>query len=102
MRRTIAAVFIAVLAGMPAMTNSWVTNSFRTASGALVQPGDTMTEVLKDAGEPMDKRVISEGVTIGDTVGLTREQWTYRGGDGIYVITFAGDKVEQIEVVPHR
>lgn len=61
-----------------------------------------MTEVLESAGEPFDQRVISKGITLGGAVGLTREQWTYRESDAIYVVTFAGDRVEQIEVVPYR
>lgn len=101
MQRVLAALF-AVLAMAPAMATGWVTNSFRTASGGLVQHGDTMTEVLESAGEPLYQRVISRGITLGGAVGLTREQWTYRGSDGIYVVTFTGDRVAQIEVVPNR
>lgn len=102
MRRIVLAVWLAVLPIAPALSASWATNSFRTASGDLVQRGDTMVEVRHAAGEPLDQRVTSWGIAIGHAAGLTREQWTYRGSDGIYVLTFAGDKVEQIKVVADR
>lgn len=84
------------------MATSWITGSFRTAGGKLVQRGESMVEVLRDAGEPMDRRTISTGISIGPIAGLTREQWAYRGSDGIYVLTFVGSRVQQIEVIPDR
>lgn len=102
MRRTIAWFLVLLLVTTPALATSWVTNSFRTPSGGLVQPGDTMAEVLESAGEPQHQRIISKGITLGPVAGLTREQWTYRGTDGLYVITFAGDQVVQIRVIPNR
>lgn len=101
MNRIIAGVLIAALAGS-ATGASWVTGSFRTPSGDLVRRGHTMIEVLAGAGQPLDRRIISRGISIGGVAGLNREQWTYRGSDGIYVITFAGHHVEQIEVVANR
>lgn len=102
MYRTIAGVLIAMLVAVPATATSWVTDSFRTATGDLVQRGDTMTEVLQSAGEPAEQRVISKGISIGGLTGLTREQWTYRTSDGTYVVTFAGSTVERIDVIPKR
>ncbi len=61
-----------------------------------------MTEVLSTAGEPSQRRVISVGISIGAIVGHTREQWTYRSYDGVYVLTFVGDEVLHIRVVPFR
>jgi hypothetical protein len=102
MRIAIAALFILMFASTPVFATSWVTGSFRTASGGLVQRGDTMVEVVQSAGEPLQRRIISAGVAIGAIIGLTREQWTYRGGDGTYVVTFVGDEVQQVYVVPYR
>lgn len=102
MRATIPALVLFMFASAPVVATSWVTGSFRTASGGLVQRGNTMAEVVQSAGEPVERRIISAGIAIGAVVGLTREQWTYRGGDGIYVVTFVGDEVQQVRVVPYR
>ncbi|HEX7045453.1 MAG TPA: DUF2845 domain-containing protein [Burkholderiales bacterium] len=101
MRRTLAAL-LTMAAVLPAHGGSWTTNSFRTPRGDLVQPGDRMAQVLRAAGAPLHQRLLSTGVSIGRFVGLNREQWTYRGHDGYYVVTFAGDRVERIEVVADR
>ena len=92
----------AMLVVVSALAASWDTPSFRTANGALVRVGMTRAEVTKSAGEPADKTVISHGVTTDETVGLTRETWTYRTADGTYTLTFAGTKLEKIEVSPTR
>lgn len=81
---------------------SWEMASFRTASGALVKPGMTMTEVLRDAGEPRERTVISHGIHTGVTAGATEQVWTYRGADGDYEITFLGRRVTGIVVIPDR
>ncbi|HEX9812565.1 MAG TPA: hypothetical protein VGA88_10820, partial [Burkholderiales bacterium] len=65
MRIAIAALFILMFASTPVFATSWVTGSFRTASGGLVQRGDTMVEVVQSAGEPLQRRIISAGVAIG-------------------------------------
>ena len=101
MRAVTAALFILMFSSIPVLAASWVTGSFRTASGGLVQRGNSMVEVVQSAGEPLARRIVSTGITIG-AAGLTREQWTYRGSDGIYVVTFVGDEVEQVQVVPYR
>ena len=102
MRAAIASLLVSVLAITPVLATSWITGSFRTASGGLVQRGDTMVEVLQSAGEPLERRIVSTGIAIGRGAGLTREQWTYRGSDGIYVVTFVGNEVQQVQVVPNR
>lgn len=102
MRSVLIASFALLLTALPAGGASWITNSFRPVRGGLIQRGDTMFEVLRVAGQPLDRRIVSNGITIGGIVGLTREQWAYRGGDGIYILTFAGDKVQQLEVIPNR
>ncbi|OGI70347.1 MAG: hypothetical protein A2W18_13615 [Candidatus Muproteobacteria bacterium RBG_16_60_9] len=102
MRTAIAGFFVLFLAAAPGMAGSWITGSFRTASGGLVQRGDTTVEVLLSAGEPLERRTISTGIAIGAIAGLTREQWTYRGSDGIYIVTIVGNEVQQVQVVPYR
>jgi hypothetical protein len=81
---------------------SWETRGFRTRGGDLVEPGASMAEVLKRAGTPKDKHVLSQGLSLDGKPGVTREVWTYRGNDGDYSLTFAGDRLEKIEVVPDR
>ncbi len=102
MHRFLVVLLLILYGSAPATGASWTTNSFRTVSGDLVQRGDTMAEVLRSAGAPLHERVLSLGVTLGGLSGLARVQWTYRGSDGYYVVTFAGDKVEQIEVIANR
>ncbi|UCH52672.1 MAG: hypothetical protein JSW09_08670 [Pseudomonadota bacterium] len=62
----------------------------------------TMTEVLRDAGEPLKRVKVSEGVSVYGKVGESVEVWTYRGGDGLYDLTFQGTTVSKITVVPNR
>lgn len=62
----------------------------------------TMTEVLRDAGEPLERTVISRGVHTGITAGASEQVWTYRGADGYYEITFVGRRVTAIMVTPDR
>lgn len=81
---------------------SWETPSFRSTNGEVVRIGMTRAEVVKLAGPPADKTVISHGIATADQVGLTHEDWTYRLADGIYTLTFAGTKLEKIEVTPAR
>ncbi len=96
-----AAVVLA-FASVGLLAAAWETSAFRTASGKLITPGMSMTEVLRDAGEPMRRTRVSEGVSVDGKVGETLEVWTYRGGDGFYDLTFRGTKVLKIEVVPDR
>jgi hypothetical protein len=86
---------------LAAFATSWDTAAFRTDSGMLVEPGMTMTEVLRDAGKPLDRLVLSRGVNTGAT-GESRQLWTYRGADGLYDITFEGNRVTGIVVTPDR
>jgi hypothetical protein len=81
---------------------SWETSAFRTGTGDLVGRGQTMLDVRKSAGDPVETRVLSYGISVGDKVGVSREVWTYRGSDGIYAVFFVGDRVERIEVTPNR
>ena len=101
MRRLTMAIAASLLT-ISAFAASWETPSFRTARGELVRVGMSRVEVVKNAGEPAEKNVISHGVTTNENVGLTREAWTYRLADGTYTLTFAGTKLEKIEVAPAR
>jgi hypothetical protein len=91
-----------LLASATAHTASWETSSFRTTRGDLVRTGMTRAEVVKSAGEPLSKTVISQGVSLDDKSGETREAWTYRTTDGTYTLTFTGTRLDKIEVVPAR
>lgn len=102
MRPALLALIFALVIAPPALGATWTTNAFRTQSGGLVNHGDTMAEVLRSAGEPLRQRVLSTGITLGGLTGFTREQWTYRGNDGYYIVTFAADQVERIEVIADR
>jgi hypothetical protein len=93
---------ILALASVCALASTWETSAFRTSSGKLVTPGMTMTEVLRDAGEPVRRTKVSEGISIDGRIGESVEVWTYRGGDGLYDVTFRGTKVIKIEVTPNR
>ena len=93
---------ILLLASGLAPAASWETSAFRTASGDLVRVGMTRAEVVKGAGQPLDKTVLSHGLAIDGQTGLTREAWTYRTGDGTYTLTFTGNRLEKIEVTPSR
>lgn len=85
-----------------ASATSWETAAFRTDSGLLVKPGMTMTEVLHDAGEPLDRMELSRGVSAGGSSGETKQVWIYRGTDGYYDVTFVGQRVTVIVVTPDR
>ena len=81
---------------------AWETSAFRTASGKLITPGMSMTEVLRDAGEPARRTRVSEGVSVDGRTSEAIEVWTYRGVDGFYDLTFRGIRIIKIEVTPHR
>ncbi|BAU50147.1 hypothetical protein SVA_3611 [Sulfurifustis variabilis] len=101
MRRLILSACL--LLSPAAFATSWDSAAFRTDSGLLVQRGMRMTEVLRDAGKPLERRVLSRGVNAGPAAaGETKEVWTYRGADGFYDITFVGDRVTGIVVSPDR
>jgi hypothetical protein len=101
MRITSLLVATLIVAGS-AFAASWQTDSYRTRSGSLVRPGMNMTEVLAEAGEPANRRVVSTGINLGDRRGETVEVWTYRGYDGYYDVTFTGNHVTAIEVTADR
>lgn len=85
-----------------AFATSWETSAFHTDSGGLVKRGMTMTEVRRDAGEPLERVEIARGIDAGKAAGETRQVWTYRGADGYYDITFEGNRVTGIVVTPDR
>jgi hypothetical protein len=102
MARLSIAVIVLALASAQVLAASWETSSFRTASGKLVTRGMTMSEVLRDAGEPVSRTRLSEGISTDGRAGEAIEVWTFRGGDGLYDVTFKGTKVNKIEVTADR
>jgi hypothetical protein len=98
----VAALLAFLLVSGLAAGSSWETQAYRTPGGELIRRDMSASEVLREAGEPQSKRVVSTGVSIGGKVGQTVEIWTYRGYDGYYDITITGNKVTRIEVTPFR
>lgn len=96
MRKDIAVAFW--LAGFSggALAGSWETTSLRAPGGGLVSTGMTRQEVLRELGE----RPQTEG-TRGKS--STRAgKLAYRGRDGVYTLTFSGDRLSRIDVTPDR
>lgn len=88
---------ILVLSAGAAAADSWETTAMRTPRGGLVRPGMTSQEVLRELGEPRAKHSGKRGKSARHN-----EQWTYRGADGTYRLTFSGDRVVRIDVTPDR
>ena len=84
------------------MAASWETAGFRTANGKLIQRGMSMIEVKRDAGEPFERQIVSVGVNLGGRIGESREIWNFRGSDGIYSLSFTGNRLMKIEVTAFR
>jgi len=94
-----AVVFALSLAGT-AFAASWETSSMRSPKGGLIQIGMPAHEVLKELGQPLGAHAPTRH-TSGKT-GKGKEQWSYRGTDGLYTLTFSGGKVVRIVVTPDR
>ena len=102
MKREVMALLFTCWFALSAFGASWETSGFRTAKGKLIQSGMLMTEVRQDAGEPLDRQVTSVGVNSDGKTGEQREVWTYRGSDGVYSLTFSGNRLTKIEVTAFR
>jgi hypothetical protein len=102
MQALLVSAMVLLLAAGDTLAASWDTSSFRTPNGQLVTRGMSMSEVLRDAGEPVNRVKVSEGVSIDGKVGESVELWTYRGSDGLYDVTFQGTQVTKISVTPKR
>ena len=96
MRKDIAVgLWFAGFAGT-VLAGSWETTSLRAPGGGLVSIGMTRQEVIRELGEQRQ----AEG-TKGKS--STRSgRWVYRGADGVYTLTFSGDRLSRIDVTPNR
>ncbi len=82
-----------------AFATSWETSSLRTAGGGLIRIGMARQEVLKELGQSERAR---RNPTAGGKSGKKGGSLTYRGDDGLYTISFSGERVARIVVTPYR
>jgi len=98
------AIFISV-AGLvftgAAFATSWETTSIRAPGGGLIRIGMTRQEVLKELSQPRSRGSTNKTVSSGKS-GRKGSSLTYRGDDGLYTISFFGEKVVKIVVTPNR
>jgi len=97
------AILLASVTGLifnhTALATSWETSSLRTAGGGLVRIGMPRQEVLKELGQTERPRRIT---AVSKKSGKQGSSINYRGSDGLYTITFSGERVVRIVVTPNR
>jgi hypothetical protein len=81
-----------------AFATSWETSAMRAPGGGLIRIGMTRQEVLKELGQPQRTHNTAAGGKSGKKGGSL----SYRGDDGLYTITFSGERVTKIVVTPNR
>jgi hypothetical protein len=81
---------------------SWETSAMRTPGGGLVRTGMTRQEVLKELGSPQHTRGTTRNAAASGKSGKKGGSLTYRADDGMYTITFSGERVSKIVVTPNR
>jgi len=86
---------IALTAASNVFAASWETSAMRTPGGGLVRTGMTRQEALKELGSP-------QHTTARGKSGKKSSSLTYRADDGLYTITFTGERVSKIVVTPNR
>ena len=101
------AVVILIAAFALAMTSaafatSWETSSMRAPGGGLIRIGMTHQEVLKELGQPKRAQNSTSNAAASGKSGKKGGSLTYRGDDGLYTITFSGERVVRIVVTPKR
>ncbi len=79
------AVMVAAIASWPKQTRSVE----QLVQAKRVEPGQSSTDVRATLGEPAE-------ITKTDTYWKTTEDWTYREGDRIFLLTFEAGKLLQI------
>jgi len=100
----------------PVLAASWETPGFYSVRGKLIRPGMLMADVLKDAGEPVERK--TPGAKQSKSPSPKKESsthtgnkppkpakieiWTYRRADGMYALIFGGGRLNKIEVTPFR
>jgi len=82
-----------------AFAASWETSALRTAGGGLIRIGMPRQEVLRELGQPGRAR---RNTAAGGKSAKKGGSLTYRGDDGLYTITFSGERVVRIVVTPNR
>jgi hypothetical protein len=85
-----------------AFATSWETSSIRAPGGGLIRIGMTRQEVLKELGPPPRERSSTQKTASSGKFGRKSSSLTYRGDDGLYTISFTGEKVVKIVVTPKR
>lgn len=95
----ILAFVVGVIIAGTVFAASWETSSVRTASGGLIRIGMTRQEALKELGQAEQPRRNSSA---SGKTGKKGGSVNYRGNDGLYTITFSGERVVKIMVTPNR
>lgn len=81
---------------------SWETSAMRAPGGGLIRIGMTRQEVLKELGQPQRTHASTRNTAAGGKSAKKGSSLTYRGDDGLYTITFSGERVAKIVVTPKR
>lgn len=97
---TLAVGAFALLASAAAVAISWSAAVFRAETGYLIRRGMTKPEILRRAGQPVERRELAPSLNTGPIGGAYRELWFYRGEDGMYAVTFTGNRSVAIDVIP--
>ncbi|HWR88373.1 MAG TPA: hypothetical protein VN277_08135 [Acidiferrobacterales bacterium] len=85
-----------------AIAASWETSAMRAPGGGLIRIGMTRQEVLKELGQPQRTHASMHNTAAGGKSGKKGGSLTYHGDDGLYSITFSGERVVRIVVTPKR
>ncbi|HJW81430.1 MAG TPA: hypothetical protein VJ396_04225 [Acidiferrobacterales bacterium] len=93
---------IGMVIASAACATSWETSSMRAPGGGLVRIGMTRQEVLKELGQPQRAHAAKHNTAAGGKSMKKGSSSTYRGADGLYTITFSGERVVRIVVTPDR
>lgn len=93
---------IGLVISSTAFATSWETSSLRAPGGGLIRIGMTRQEVLKELGQPQHAQGATHNTAARGKSGKRGGALTYRGDDGLYTITFSGERVVKIVVMPRR
>ena len=96
----VSAIALAMISA--AMATSWETSTMRTPGGGIIRVGMTRQEVLKELGQPQRAQASTHSTVVGGKSTKKGSSLTYRGDDGLYTITFSGEQVVRIVVLPKR
>lgn len=93
---------IGLVMASAAFAASWETSALRAPGGGLIRIGMTRQEVLKELGQPQRAHASTHNMAAGGKSAKKGSSLTYRGDDGLYTITFSGERVARIVVTPKR